>query len=381
MALLAASISVTPSPDVQLLPAGEFAAQDGRPGKGLTWKLDDQAGQALAAALTAQSAKTAFAIDYDHQTLRADTNGQPAPAAGWATTFEWRAGKGLYATDVAWTEAALAHIKAGEYRYVSPVIAYDKKSGAVVGVQMAAIVNRPALVGMDPLGQALAARLAAQFGAADDHPDPTPTERTMPQVIPAAVAAALACKADAGEADVLAAITALKDKAKAPAAAALSAPVVAALGLAAGADEAAALAAITRLKADPGQGATAIAALQAEVVTLKAEALKAKVEQVVDAALSAGKLVPAQRAWAVSMGQRELQLLTDYLASAPVLASLKSQTNGHAPAGSDSEGGEIDAAALAAKAVAWQAEQARNGITVTTAQAVAHVNKTPADKA
>ena len=38
-------------------------------------------------------------------------------------------------------------------------------------------------------------------------------------------------------------------------------------------------------------------------------------------------------------------------------------------------------AALAAKAVAWQAEQARNGITVTTAQAVAHVNKTPADKA
>ena len=38
---------------VQLLPAGEFAAADGRPGPGRTWRLSDEQGRALADAIGA----------------------------------------------------------------------------------------------------------------------------------------------------------------------------------------------------------------------------------------------------------------------------------------------------------------------------------------
>jgi len=41
-----------------------------------------------------------YVIDYHHQTLLAEKNGQPAPAAGWFDALEWREGDGLYAIDV-----------------------------------------------------------------------------------------------------------------------------------------------------------------------------------------------------------------------------------------------------------------------------------------
>ena len=81
LALLAAALTLSAQADVQLLPAGTFSARDGRPGPGQTWKLDDATGRLLAAELTAQSARTAFLFDYDHQTIRAEANGAPAPAA------------------------------------------------------------------------------------------------------------------------------------------------------------------------------------------------------------------------------------------------------------------------------------------------------------
>ena len=36
-------------------------------------------------------------IDYEHQTLHKEANGQPAPAAGWIHGLRWLDGKGLYA--------------------------------------------------------------------------------------------------------------------------------------------------------------------------------------------------------------------------------------------------------------------------------------------
>ena len=108
----------------QVLPAGEFAARDGRPGPGKCWTLTDAAGTQLAAELSVIAAQTPIAIDYEHQTLLAATNGQPAPAAGWMLGFDWLAGEGLFA-EVRWTPRALALIAADEYRYISPVILYD----------------------------------------------------------------------------------------------------------------------------------------------------------------------------------------------------------------------------------------------------------------
>ena len=154
-ALLATALPLLANGQAQLLPAGEFAARDGRPGPGKTWKLDDAAGTALAATLNAIAQRTPISIDYEHQTMLARSNGQPAPAAGWITAVDWRAGEGLFA-QVNWTERARGHINANEYRYISPVIVYDA-AGHVVGLHNAALVSVPAIVGMEPVVAALAA--------------------------------------------------------------------------------------------------------------------------------------------------------------------------------------------------------------------------------
>ncbi len=143
----------------QLLPAGEFSARDGRPGPGKTWKLNDAQGQALAAELGAIAARTPIAIDYEHQSIMAATNGQPAPSAGYMLSFEWRNGAGLFAR-VQWNERALAYIRAGEYRYISPVILFNKVTGQITGLHNAALVSTPALLGMDAV-QAMEAPSAA----------------------------------------------------------------------------------------------------------------------------------------------------------------------------------------------------------------------------
>ncbi|MDY0011306.1 MAG: phage protease [Rhodocyclaceae bacterium] len=132
---------------LQLLPAGEFRARDGRPQNLPAWKMDRASAGRIIAAL--EAAKTKVPIDYEHQGLKARDNGQPAPAAGWFKRAEWREGEGLYATDVAWTEKARAMIQGGEYLYLSPVIAFDGETGAITGLMGAALTNNPALDGLE----------------------------------------------------------------------------------------------------------------------------------------------------------------------------------------------------------------------------------------
>src|SRR5574337_423937 len=132
---------------IKLLPAGEFRARDGRP-KGLpAWKMGPESAARIIAIL--EDSNVRVPIDYEHQSLKANENGQPAPAAGWFKTAEWRDGDGLYATDVEWTEKARAMIQNGEYLYLSPVIAFDRDTGAITSLMGAALTNNPALDGLE----------------------------------------------------------------------------------------------------------------------------------------------------------------------------------------------------------------------------------------
>lgn len=106
---------------IQLLPYGEFRAIDGRPFDVPAWYLTEANGHDVAQ--LANQSRTQLVVDYEHQTLHKETNGQPAPAAGWIRWVEFTP-KGLFA-DVEWTDKAAAHIKAKEYRYISAVFAYD----------------------------------------------------------------------------------------------------------------------------------------------------------------------------------------------------------------------------------------------------------------
>lgn len=139
---------------IKLLPAGNFAARDGRPSnmEGCTaqeWLLTDAAGYALVA--EAQARQIDFVIDYEHQTLLAAENGKPAPAAGWFKTLEYIPNDGLYATDVRWTDAAAAMLRAGEYKYTSPVFPFEADTGEVTGFVNLALTNNPALEVLAPL--------------------------------------------------------------------------------------------------------------------------------------------------------------------------------------------------------------------------------------
>lgn len=142
----------------QLLPVGPFKARDGRPFDVPAghWLLDGQIAAALIA--RAKALGQDILIDYDHQTLKTDQNGQPAPAAGWynGDEIEWREGQGLFIKP-RWTERAAALVAAKEYRFLSAVFPYDAQ-GRPLELRMTAITNDPGVVGM----QALAA-LSAQL--------------------------------------------------------------------------------------------------------------------------------------------------------------------------------------------------------------------------
>jgi len=129
--------------EIKLIPAGTFKAKDGRPTGLPGWNLNEQNAHSIVAAAAAQSDD--LLIDYEHQTLYTRQNGKPSPAAAWFKNIEWRAGLGLFATDVQWTAAA---------KYISPVLTYNKKTGDITGILMAALVNVPAIDGLEDLAVA-----------------------------------------------------------------------------------------------------------------------------------------------------------------------------------------------------------------------------------
>ncbi|MFB2712251.1 phage protease [Aeromonas veronii] len=144
---------LTPQGDgwYQLLPVGPFRARDGRPFDVASghWQLDGQIAAALIA--RAKALGQDILIDYDHQTLKTDQNGQPAPAAGWYNSdeIEWREGQGLFIKP-RWTERAAALVAAKEYRFLSAVFPYDAQ-GRPLELRMTAITNDPGVVGMQAL--------------------------------------------------------------------------------------------------------------------------------------------------------------------------------------------------------------------------------------
>ena len=165
---------------MQITPAQDFLPSDGREMDVPAWRINEAiAGRVIAAHNPAQPP----VIDYEHQTLHKEANGQPAPAAGWIHGLRWLHGKGLYA-EVELTQRARDLVAAGEYRYFSPVFEYAKGTGDVVRVLMGALTNHPAIAGMDAIN--LMAAATARFGA-NPHPNPPETTVTLLEKLLAAI--------------------------------------------------------------------------------------------------------------------------------------------------------------------------------------------------
>lgn len=317
LAALTVEISDRNGKSVQLLPAGRFSSVDGRPASIAAcnqWVCGPDQAASVAALAARQS--NPMVIDYEHQTLNSQQNGQPAPAAGWFKNLEWRDGQGLFATDVEWTPAAARAIADGEYRFISPVFEFNAQTGEVQRIRMAALTNNPGLDGMqavalsaffpstqEPQMNKLLQALLTALGLTEQTPED--------QAVTALNAHLAKARSDA---DQVAALTAEKANTDAQ---------IAALTAAAGAPDPARYVPIG-----------VVTGLQTQVAALTAQVAGREVDEVVEAALTAGKLLPAQEAWARELGKSNLPALKTFIESAPRVAALTGQqTGGREPSG------------------------------------------------
>ena len=323
VAVAACSFALAP-PDaqgrylLQLTPAQDFAPSDGRPMDVPAWRMNAAIASKLIGGFnTAQPP----VIDYEHQTLHKEKNGQPAPAAGWIHGLRWIEGRGLFA-EAELTKRARAEIDAGEYRYFSPVFLYAPDSGEVLQITMGALTNNPAIHGMQALN-AMQAAASAQFSATTQAP-----EEPMNPLLKALLAA-LGLPETTTEQVALTAVTAQAAMVKA-----------ARDGLKLKAEDGvtaitAACSALATTTPDPSKYVpiSVVEQVQQQLAVLTAQQQTDQIEKLIAPALADGRLNPVLEPWARDMGKANVAQLTAFLAAAQPIAALSgTQTQGQSPA-------------------------------------------------
>ena len=308
---------------IQITPAGEFRPADGRELDVPAWRIDANSAQVVIARHAAR--KQPVVIDYEHQTLNKEKNGQPAPAAGWFRELRWIEGEGLFAL-VAFTPKARAAIDAQEYLYFSPVFEYSQADGTVLDIRMGALTNDPGIHGMQPMSL-LAAATAAFLS-------PTTDQEQSVNPLLAAVLAHLGLSATTTEETATAALTAagplkpLQDRAVA---------ACTALNLPADASADSVTAACTSLRStapDPAKfvPVSALQDVQTQLAALTAQQVDRQVDDLVKPALADGRLLPAMETWARDLGKSNFAALTGFLKTAqPIAALTATQPQGKEP--------------------------------------------------
>lgn len=268
-----------------ILPPGPFRAVDGRPDDCVAWQLDD----AIAAQVIARQAgkKNDTLIDYEHQSLRAEWNGQPVLAAGWFKPLQWQPATGLYAIDIAWTDVAKARILSKEYRYISAVFTYLSGTGEILEIISIALTNTPAIDGLDALAE-LTKKLNSTPGG----------------IMTAEKIAALTLERDTATAKLAALTEQVTQK-----------------------DQT-----IAALTAENTGLASKVLAAEQATAALAATVDADKKTQLITEALSTGKLVPSLKAWAEG---KSLADLTEYFAAAPTINLVDLQHKQHQENGAD----------------------------------------------
>lgn len=362
IAALTAQIE-TASAELQLLPAGDFRARDGRPVECAAWHMDATIADVLIAAAAARDVP--YCIDYEHQTLNAATNGQPAPAAAWFKTLEWRAGDGLYAVDVEWTERAAAMIAAKEYRYLSPVFGYDK-AGNVEFLLNAALTNNPALDCLDEVQLAAASVMAASLSAtagalpAESHDEEKPTMDELLEQLRWMLNMPVGATVEEIK-DQLKKLIDTLSGGQGVAAASVNLPVMLD-------SQRQQIAALSANQVDPAKfvSVSVMTDLRAQLDAANAKIAGREVDELVTVALSDGRLLPAQETWARDLGKANVAALSAFLTTAQKIPALSgTQTGGAAPANDAKPEGQLDEASLAvckAMGITPQAYAKTNGI-------------------
>ena len=314
---------------IQFTPAGSFGPSDGRPLDVPAWRIDAASAQSVIARHAARTQPVV--IDYEHQTLNKEKNGQPAPAAGWLRELRWVDGQGLFGA-VALTARARQAVQDGEYLYFSPVFEYAP-DGTVLAIHMGALTNNPGIHGMQPLS------LMAAATAAFLPPQPTTAQEPPVNPLLKALLASLGLPETTTEDAAVAALTALGPLQNLQA---RSVAVCTALNLPADATADAVTAACTSLRAapatttpDPAQYVPVgvLSDVQAQLAALTAQVQLDKTEAAIAQAKEAGRLITAdQEAHARTTAKAGgIAALTAFLAVLPPVAALTSTQPGGKP--------------------------------------------------
>ncbi|MFW6162910.1 MAG: phage protease [Planctomycetota bacterium] len=287
-------------------------------------------------------APTGIPVDVGHASILTPTD---APAAGWITDVELRAGGTELWGRVAWTERAANAVAAREYRRLSPVLVWgrpDPKTGEPVPltVHSVALTNTPHMADLAALNAAAAAGETPEAGATDgpgDEPDPEEGGRTMQTLLEQlaeawgldveAAAGRLGVAPDADDEAVAAAITPAETDGEPTETPPVSEAVANALGVAADADEATVLETLQALKApaEPEVDLALVAnacGLEPDATELDVlKAIKAmqsgrqadEAEVLVANAVRAGKIPPALRERYLRLARTDLEGTRDLL--------------------------------------------------------------------
>ena len=325
--------------EILLLPAGEIPTRPHDPRA--PWRNPD----ADAVVAATRELGLELPIDYEHQSLRAGQNGQPAPAAGWIKRVFERAG--AVWGEVEWTEKAAAMIAAREYRFISPTFIYHKASRVVRFLTGAALVNDPALY-MRAIARAESTdegesdmdlkALAKAFGLAD-----TATEAEIMAAANSAVVAQTAlgtiaeALGQAKNAAVDTTVAAVVEMAKGRKA------IAKAAGLTEDASAEDVEQAVATAKASAGGDPDPAAfvpraefdALKGRLTTLETDGAAASATAAVDQAIKDGKVTPASRDWALGYAAKDPEGFAAFVKDAPKILS----SGRVAPAGKPGEGG------------------------------------------
>lgn len=300
--------------ELRLVPSGEFRGMDGRPEDAPHWISGVSDAEQIVSMLKQRQVK--LVIDYEHQTLHKEKNGQPAPAAATFSGADMEVRNGeIWATNVQWTQRARDLIACDEYLYISPVFFYERGTGRVLGIHSAGLTNTPNLEDAPELMAA-----ANQHLLIDTSTTTPPTE--APELNE--ILAALGLGEEATEADIVAAIEALQQALQDAQEASASANDF---------DEKKA-AANNAATPDPSQFApvAVVQSLQTQLADLTSRMNTDQVTAMVSAAITAGKLLPAQKDWAMQLGANSLKSLQSYIDTAPAIAGLhQDQSGGIAP--------------------------------------------------
>lgn len=269
---------------IELIPVGRFKTADARPAFHIT-----DASAVIAASLAAAPGGM-LPIDFDHRTFagqgRADSR-----AAGWITALAVEGDRIMASVD--WTPEGRKALEDRSYRFVSPVFK-NRKSGEVVLIEGAGLVNSPALPQL------------RQLASKDEDMDPI-----------LQIAGLLGLSADTPDA-IVARVTALA------ATEAQLASITQAAGVS-GADAATQICARLTAKApDPARFVpmAAFEALQTQMAALQEDMGKSKVDAALEAAREAGKLTPDLEDWACQLASRDLGAFEGWAKVAPVRVNL-----------------------------------------------------------